>query len=187
MQPLEALKQAAIEAKKNLYLPKLIKSANMELCWQGRIIRAHDLTNEALAAKDTAKVEMLTTAIKQLQNQMDSAGQAYDRALQAYLQMGGDAKDLDVGECACAYCERGKMQDAYFLAESRLRSAVFELIEPDEQGVPLPLSLMSKGTEEAQKQAWSLFVALCNAQANYKRACEQFNKLPAWGYVLRAW
>jgi hypothetical protein len=51
MQPLEALKQAAIEAKKNLYLPKLIKSANMELCWQGRIIRAHELTNEALAAK----------------------------------------------------------------------------------------------------------------------------------------
>lgn len=187
MQPLETLKQAVIEAKKNLYLPKLIKSANMELCWQGRIIRAHDLTNEALAAKDTAKVEMLTTAIKQLQEQHDQAGQAYDRALQAYLKMGGDAKDLAIGECTCAYCERSKMQDAYFLAESRLRAAVFELTEPDEGGVPLPLSLMSKGTEEAQKQAWALFVSLCNAQANYKRACERFNKVPAWGYVLRAW
>lgn len=187
MQPLEALKQAAIEAKKNLYLPKLIKSANMELCWQGRIIRAHELADQAMAAKDTAKVEMLTTAIKQLQDQMDAAGLDYDKALKAYEALGGAAKDLDIGECTCAYCQRSKMQDAYFLAESRLRSAVFELTEPDDNGIPLPLSLMSKGTEEAQKQAWALFVKLCNAQANYKRACEQFNKLPAWGYVLRAW
>jgi len=187
MQPLETLKQAAIEAKQSLYLPKMIKSANMELCWQGRIIRAHDLTNEALAAGDKEKVEILTKAIHGLNQEYDQAGKAYDRALQAYIQAGGKAEDLDIGECTCAYCQRSKMQDAYFLAESRLRSAVFELTEPDDGGVPLPLSLMSKGTEEAQKQAWSLFVSLCNAQANYKRACEQFNKVPAWGYVLRAW
>ena len=187
MQPLEALKQAAIEAKQALYLPKLIKSANMELCWQGRIIRAHELTNEALAAKDTAKVEMLTTAIKQLNAQMDEAGQAYDRALQAYLQMGGDAKDLDVEVCTCDYCKRGAQQEALFLAESRLRRAVFELTEPDEGGKPLPLSLMSQGTEDGQKTAWKLFVELCNAQANYARACERAKKVPSWGYVLRAW
>jgi len=187
MQPLEALKIQAIEAKKNLYLPKLIKSANMELCWQGRIIRAHELANEALAAGDKDKVQKLNEAIKQLHAQYDQAGLDYDKALKAYHAVGGDAKDLDIGECTCAYCQRSKMQDAYFLAESRLRSAVFELTEPDEGGVPLPLALMSKGTDEAQKQAWSLFVSLCNAQANYKRACEQFNKLPAWGYVLRAW
>ena len=187
MQPLELLKQAAIEAKQNLYLPKFIKSANMELCWQGRIIRANELANDALKQGETEKVETIKKAIKQLELDMDAAGQAYDRALKAYEQLGGKAEDIDVGVCQCAYCKRNESQDAYFLAESRLRRAVFDLTEPDEGGKPLPLALMSQGTEEGQKTAWKLFVELCNAQANYARACEQAKRVPAWGYVLRAW
>lgn len=187
MNTLELLKQAAIEAKKDFYLPKFIKSANMELCWQARIIRANELANDALAKGEKDKVETITKAIKQLVLDMDAAGQAYDRALKAYMQMGGKAEDIAVGVCQCEYCKRNESQDAYFLAESRLRRAVFDLTEPDEGGKPLPLVLMSQGTEEGQKTAWKLFVELCNAQANYQRACEQMKRVPAWGYVLRAW
>ena len=187
MTPLQQTKQAAIEAKKNLYLPKPLKNVGLELCWQGRIKRAHDLANDAFQKKEADKLKKLTEAIAQIQHEYDEAGIAYDRALKAYQQLGGDPADLDVGECTCPYCQHDKQQEAMFMAESRLRSAVFELTEPDEGGDPLPLALMRQGTEAAQKQAWSLFMDFCNAQANYKRACEQFGRVPSWGYILRAW
>lgn len=175
------LEQQLIEAKKALVLPKYIKSANAELCWIGRITRGMDLANEAMASGDSEKANKISLAIKQIEQEMDQCRIEYDKARMAY------GADVDVGVCTCVYCQRSQQQEALFLAESRLRRAVFDLTEPDNDGKPLPLSLMSQGTEDAQKEAWKLYMALCNAQSHYQRMCEQFKKAPAWGYVLRAW
>ena len=186
MKNLEQAKQLALEAKKAYLLPRYIANIKQELCWQGRIARAMDLANDAILAGDKERKEILENAIKQLEADMASAGQDADATLKTYRDMGG-TEPLDVGLCPCHYCQRNQQQDALWMAESRLRRAVFDLTEPGDDGKPLPLALMSQQTDDAQQTAWKLFLELCNAQANYKSICERLQKAPAWGYVLRAW
>ena len=186
MDKLEQAKQTALDAKKALLLPKYIKSADAELCWQGRILRGMDLGGEAMSAGDKDKVEVIRLAIQQVEKEMDIARETATDTEKAYRALGG-TEALDVGECNCFYCERNKRKDSLWVAESRLRRAVFNLTEPDDCGKPLPLCYMNERTEEGQKKAWSLFMELCNAQANYLAACTQANQMPAWGYILRAW
>lgn len=184
-------KDKALEAKKSLLLPKFIKSANMELCWQGRIMRAMDLGQEAMAAQDHDKADKIRKAIQQLEMEMDAQRQEADVLAADYAELcqraGVTPDPLDVEPCTCFYCTRNRQQDNLWLSESRLRRAVFDLTEPDECGKPLPLCYMGENTEEGKKKAWGLFVELCNAQAQYLATCERLNRFPEWGYILRAW
>jgi hypothetical protein len=132
MNDLEQLKQQAIEAKKLAYLPRPVKikvdgaESFINLCWMGRIIRAQELANDAMVAGDKEKVKVLSNAITGLEHDMDLARQAVDEAIKAYRIAGG-TETLNVGARPCEYCQRNKQQEALFLAESRLRRAVFDL------------------------------------------------------------
>lgn len=188
---IDEAKQAALIAKQAWLLPSYVKSANAELCWSGRILRAMDLANEALIEGDTEKVEKIKGAIPQVEQGMDAAREKAVAAEMTYEKLCTSAnvqpEQIDVGQCKCAYCNRAEAQNGLFMAESRLRRAVFNLTEPDDCGMPAPLCLMSQETDEGQKEAWALFVELCNSQASYLAACKQSNRRPEWGYILRAW
>ncbi len=188
---IDEAKQIALSAKAAWLLPSYVKSANAELCWNGRILRAMDLGNEALIVGDTVKAEKIKDAIPQVEQGMDAAREKAVAAELTYEKMCRESnmqpKQIDVGQCTCAYCNRVEAQEGLFMAESRLRRAVFNLTEPDDCGMPMPLCYMSKKTEEGQKQAWELLIELSNAQANYLSMCKKSNRRPEWGYILRAW
>lgn len=160
MQPDELLKKARH--------PQWVESAKENLCYRGRILRGMEL---AAKTDDTELRGQIKNAIVALENELDEL----ERQI---LKLGGGT----VAPCTCRYCTQN--QDVLFLAESRLRRAVFSLTEPDTRGLPDPLSAYQAGqTEVIGKFA----EAVAAAQHNYFVVCQMFHVLPEWGRVLKAW
>lgn len=152
--------------------PQWVESAQEKLCYRGRILRGMELASKAMTAGDTERCEQLKAAIVALEAELDQLEKQI-------LQAGGGA----IEACDCRYCKRN--QDALFMAESRLRRAVFALTEPDvEAGVPDTLLAYQAGKMEIIK---GLAEKVAAAQHNYYVVCQQFGIIPAWGQVLKAW
>lgn len=186
-------KAQALEAKRAYFLPKPIEGAGgMPLCWEGRIMRGMELAEQATQNQQPEMVKRMRDGLERVQAEMDAARLAMDQAVFAYFQLCDRAdvapESLEVGECNCIYCERTRAGDALWAVESRLRAAVFQLTEPDQDhgGLPLPLAYLNMGAEGEQK-AWDLIIELANAQGAYLTACKRRERLPQWGYILRAW
>jgi len=144
-----------------------------------------EIGSKAMADKDTTKLEHIkTVVIPDLERQQDEARTAAKKTVDALLLAGGKAPSI--GPCTCRYCQDEEQVkqaiEAVWNAEDRLRRAVHPLIEPTDDGMPLPLSLMRAGDEQG---LMSLLTELCNAQAEYFDKCTLFKKPLAWGYVLK--
>lgn len=175
------LKAEALSAKQHFFLARYIESAQMDLCWLGRIARGNEL---AVAAQgDKEKVKAIMQGIRQIERWMDADRNAWLVAEAAYKAAGG-TDPLDVGECSCDYCKAVDAPTAQYLAESRLRRAVFALTEPESGGLPAPLLLLTEGTD-ADRLA--LFNELAQAQQSYYYACLRRKVFPEWGFVIHGW
>jgi hypothetical protein len=152
--------------------PQWVESAKENLCYRGRIMRGMELAAKAQADGDKALCEKLKAAIVALEDELDQLEQKI-------LQAGGGT----VEPCDCRYCTQN--QDVLYMAESRLRRAVFSLTEPDiDSKIPDALAAYQNGKGEVIKQ---LAEKVAAAQHNYFVVCQQFNVAPAWGQILKAW
>ena len=179
---LSALREAAIEAKRKLYLARYIESAKQDLCWLGRIARGQELALDAQIKGDKERVKSIKQGIRQVEAGMDADRQAWLVAEQAYRAAGG-AEPIVVGDCTCNYCAAVDAPTEHYLAESRLRRAVFALTEPEADGLPAPLLLID--ADEAKKL--ELFNELAQAQQAYYYACLRRKVFPEWGVVIHGW
>lgn len=177
-----ALREEAIEAKRKLYLARYIPSAKQDLCWLGRIARGNELALEAQVKGDKERVKEIMQGIRQIERLMDADRNAWLAAEQAYRAAGG-SEPIVVGDCTCNYCAAVDAPTEHYLAESRLRRAVFALTEPETGGLPAPLQLI----DAADEKKLDLFNELAQAQQAYYYACLRRKIFPEWGVVIHGW
>lgn len=153
-------------------LPHWVEAAQEKLCYRGRIMRGMELAAKAQAEGKKDLCEQIKRAIVTLEAELD------DLERQILAAGGGST-----GPCDCRYCTQN--QGVLFMAESRLRRAVFCFTEPDlETGLPDPLVAYQDGKREMIAE---LAERVAAAQNNYLVVCRQFGVMPAWGRVLKAW
>lgn len=193
MKQIDEAEAAALAARRDLLLPKPIATAGGQmLCWRGRIMRALELAEKAYQDGDKAKVELIQNGIQQLRDGMDKAEKLAGKTKEAYLKLCEDAgvqpDPLNVGRCDCEYCNRAADGVPLWAAESRLRAAVFKLVEPDpDHGKPIPVVMMGLQSEEGDRQLWGFLLELANAQYAYAAECERRGQLPQWGAVIKSY
>lgn len=145
-----------------------VESAKENLCYRGRILRGMDL---AAKTDDIGLRGQIKAAIMSLEDELDQLEKQI-------LQLGGGT----VAPCTCRYCTQN--QDVLFLAESKLRRAVFEMTEPAMDGIPDTLAAYQDGKPDVIKR---LAERMAAAQHNYYIVCQMFNVMPEWGRILKAW
>ncbi len=156
------------ELLKKARQPAWVETAKENLCYRGRILRGMDL---AAKTDDLVLRAQIKNAIVAMEDELDQLEKQI-------LQLGGGA----VAPCTCRYCTRNR--DVLFLAESKLRRAVFELTEPAMDGLPDTLTAYQDGKPDVIK---TLAERMAAAQHNYYIVCQMFNHMPEWGRILKAW
>jgi hypothetical protein len=172
----ETLAQAAY-APMSVPLPG---GETLQLCWTGRLQRAHAMRNKAT---DGSVYARLDAAIDQLTSQANAARDAAVQAASDYAKLalaaGQEPEELPEPACDCAGCRLGERQRAYFQTESDLRYAVNRLLLPADTDGPLP-ELVEILRRDDQATLRLSLQRIADAQVAYAEACKAFGQQPDW-------
>lgn len=161
------------------------------LCWNGRIARGYERLAAARGAKETAKIEALTKAIRGLEAQYNAAADAAERAAADWAAMAAaagvtvDAHEVYPPQCQCEGCQMRRAYHDHNEARGAYSDALYALLAPNSFETPPILEMLEAIAEEAQRdRLWTYMKRIRDTGRAYIKACEAAGTRPNWRTAL---
>ena len=161
--------------------------STLALCWNGRIARGYERLAAARGAKETAKVEALTKAIRGLEAQYNAAADAAERAAADWAAMAAsagvtvDAHEVYPPQCQCEGCAMQRAYHDHNEARGAYSDALYALLAPNPMDLPPLLEMLEAIAEEAQRdRLWTYMQRIRDTGRAYIKACEAAGTRPNW-------